>query len=102
MAYINTKWDYPTMAVCAQKLDDLRDASNVNKSNMDSAFETLAAGVQAEVGRAFTAAYSEHVSSIALFAQVLDGESQLLRNNSNVMQEADAEIAAQIRQMFSV
>ena len=48
--YINQKWDYPTMAVCATKLDELRDASNANKVAMDKAFETLATGVQAEVG----------------------------------------------------
>ena len=39
--YINQKWDYPTMAVCATKLDELRDASNANKVAMDKAFETL-------------------------------------------------------------
>lgn len=100
--YINQKWDYPTMAVCATKLDELRDASNTNKVAMDSAFETLSAGVQAEVGKAFVAAYSEHVSSIQLFAQVLSAEADLLRNNSNAMQQADDEIAAQVRSMFAV
>ena len=82
--YIDQKWDYPTMAV------------------MDNAFETLAAGVQAEVGKAFVAAYSEHVSSIQLFAQVVSAEAELLRNNSNAMQQADDEIAAQVRSMFAV
>ena len=100
--YINQKWDYPAMAVCATKLDELRDASNTNKVAMDNAFETLAAGVQAEVGKAFVSAYSEHVSSIQLFAQVLDAEAQLLRNNENAMKSADEEIAMQIRSMFSV
>ncbi len=100
--YINQKWDYPTMAVCATKLDELRDASNNNKVAMDHAFETLAAGVQAEVGKAFLAAYSEHVSSIQLFAQILNAEAELLRNNSNIMQSADEEIAAQVRSTFSV
>lgn len=100
--YIDQKWDYPTMAVCATKLDELRDASNANKVAMDNAFETLAAGVQAEVGKAFVAAYSEHVSSIQLFAQVVSAEAELLRNNSNAMQQADDEIAAQVRSMFAV
>lgn len=100
--YINQKWDYPTMAVCATKLDELRDASNTNKVAMDNAFETLAAGVQSEVGKAFVAAYSEHVSSIQLFAQVLNAEAELLRNNSNAMQSADEEIAAQVRSMFAI
>ena len=99
--YINMKWDYPTMAVCATKLDELRDASNANKVAMDNAFETLAAGVQAEVGKAFVTAYSEHVASIQMFAQVLSAEAELLRNNSNVMQSADEEIAAQVRSMFA-
>lgn len=100
--YIDQKWDYPTMAVCATKLDELCDASNANKTAMDNAFETLSAGVQAEVGKAFVAAYSEHVSSIQMFAQVLSAEAELLRNNSNVMQQADDEIAAQVRSMFAV
>ncbi|MFZ2787976.1 MAG: hypothetical protein WAZ69_11580 [Trichococcus flocculiformis] len=100
--YINQKWDYPTMAVCATKLDELRDASNANKVAMDKAFETLATGVQAEVGKAFVGAYSEHVSTIQLFTQVLSAEAELLRNNSNTMQNADEEIAAQVRSMFSV
>lgn len=100
--YINQKWDYPAMAVCAAKLDELCHASNSNKTAMDNAIENLAAGVQAEVGKAFVAAYSEHVSSIQLFTQVLSAEAQLLRNNSNTMQQADEEIAAQVRAMFAV
>lgn len=100
--YINQKWDYPTMGVCATKLDALCDASNTNKLAMDNAFETLAAGVQAEVGKAFVAAYSEHVASIEQFAHVLSAEAELLRNNSNAMQSADEEIATKVRQMFSV
>lgn len=99
--YTNMKWDYPAMATCATKLDALRDASNSNKIAMDSAFETLAAGVQAEVGKAFVVAYSEHMSSIQLFAEVLSAEAELLRNNSNAMQSADEEIAAQVRSMFA-
>ena len=100
--YINQKWDYPMMESCAARLDELRDASNLNKLAMDGAFETLAAGVQAEVGAAFVAAYSEHVSSIELFAKTLDSEAKLLRENSNSMQLADNEIADQVRQMFGV
>lgn len=100
--YINQKWDYPTMAACATKLDELRDASSTNKLKMDGAFESLAAGVQAEVGKAFVGAYSEHVSSIQMFAEVLRSEAELLRKNSNAMQAADEEIAAQVRAMFAV
>jgi uncharacterized protein YukE len=98
---INQKWDYAAMENYAKQLDNLRDASNTNKTNMDRAFEVLISGVQAEVGRAFTAAYADHVPSIILFAQILDSTSQLLRNNANVMQSADMEIASQIRQMFA-
>lgn len=99
--YINQKWDYPTMESCAKKLDVLRDASIINKANIDKAFEALAVGAQAEVDKAFIAAYAEHVPSMVAFAQILTAESQLLYSNSNAMQEADAEIATQIRQMFS-
>lgn len=99
--YIDQTWDYPAMATCANKLDELRDASNSNKIAMDNAFESLAAGVQADVGKAFLASYSEHSSTIQYFAQVLNSEAELLRNNSNRMQAADAEIAAQVRQLFA-
>lgn len=102
MGVANQTWDYPKMHTCASQLDALRDASNANKAAMDRAFETLAAGVQAEVGQAFTAAYTEHVASIQSFAEVLSAEAELLRNNANAMQQADAEIAAQVRAMFGV
>lgn len=100
--YINQRWDYETMSSCATRLDSLRDDSNANKSAMDSAMETLSAGVQAETGQAFLSAYQEHVSSIELFAQILNSEAELLRNNSNAMQQADRDIAAEIRRIFSV
>ena len=97
-----TVWDYPGMQACAKELDRLRDRSNSNKSVMDKAFETLVAGMDADVGKAFLAAYSKNVSSIDLFAQVLDSEARQLRGNITTMQNADAEIAAQIRKMFGV
>lgn len=99
---IDQTWDYPAMEACAARLDELRDASRSNKLAMDRAFEHLTAGVQAEVGKAFLAAYSEHTASIQMFEEVLSAEGQLLRNNVNVMQQADEEIAAQIRAMFGV
>ncbi len=98
--YINQKWDYPSMERCAKKLDELCEASNRNKKAMDEAFETLAMGVQAEVGKAFQEAYAEHVTSIQLFAQILSDEAKQIRNNANAMQQADQDIAAQIRSMF--
>lgn len=95
-------WDYAGMESCARKLDTLRDASNANKGVMDKAFETLIAGMNAETGRAFMAAYSENVSSIQLFAQVLDSEAKILRSNVEVMRSTDEEIAQQIRVTFGV
>ncbi len=97
----NQKWDYPAMARCATRLDELCEASIRNKKLMDDAFETLATGAQAEVGRAFQTAYSEHVSSIKMFAQAMHDEAEMLRVNKNSMQEADREIANQIRLMFN-
>ena len=99
---IDQTWDYPAMQACAAKLDELRDASRRNKQIMDRAFELLASGVQAEVGKAFLAAYSEHTASIQLFEEAISAESELLRSNVNVMQQADEELAAQIRAMFGV
>lgn len=98
--YENQKWDYAGMEACAKELDNLRDRSNTNKGLMDNAFDELVAGMDAKTGQAFLVAYSEHVSSIQLFAQILDSESKLLRGNSNAMQGTDEEIAAQIRSMF--
>ncbi len=101
MSYINHIWDYPTMENCAKKLDTLKEASDANKIKMDNAFELLnTAMIDTEVGRAFIASYLENVPSIVLFSQMLESESLLLRSNSNAMQEADAEIATNIRQMF--
>ena len=95
-------WDYNAMLNCANKLDGLRDASNANKLLMDKAFNALVAGMNAETGKAFLAAYEENVSSVQLFAQILDSEAQILRSNISVMQETDAEIAQQIRTTFGV
>lgn len=95
-------WDYPQMYACASALDELVARSNSNKSVMDSAFETLTAGMQAETGRAFLLAYAEHVPSIELFAEVLNTESELLRTNANTMQEEDERIAAEVRRIFGV
>lgn len=97
---IDSKWDYPSMSGCAMRLDELRNASNANRTAMDAAMETLAAGSQSETGKAFITAYSDHVSSIAMFSEVLGSEAELLRSNINAMQEADEEIAAQIRATF--
>lgn len=95
-------WDYEGMRACAKSLDGLRDRSNTNKTTMDTAFEELAAGMDAETGKAFLAAYETNVSSVVLFAQLLDSEAKLLRANVDNMARADAETAAKIRQMFGV
>jgi len=99
---IDQKWDYPAMEQCASELDDLKVRSNLNKQTMDQAFELLTSGVQAETGKAFVAAYSEHVASIQLFAQILDAEAKLLRDNKNTMAAEDERIAAEIRRTFDV
>ena len=95
-------WDYEGMRACAKSLDRLRDRSNANKTAMDTAFEELVAGMDAETGKAFLAAYETNVSSVVLFAQLLDYEAKLLRANVDNMVIADDEIAAKIRQMFGV
>lgn len=95
-------WIYPEMHQCAGNLDSLRDRSNKNKLFMDGAFEKLVVGMQAETGAAFLSAYSEHIPSIELFAQILEAEAELLRSNANVMEEEDARIAAEIRSIFGV
>lgn len=99
---INQTWDYPGMTSCAEELDRLCERSNTNKAAMDDAIELLSVGVQAEVGKAFVAAYSEHMASIQLFAQILKEEADLIRSNSNTMQAEDARIAAEVRARFNV
>lgn len=98
---INQVWDYPSIDRCAVALDALRDESNANKAAMDRAIELLTVGAQAEVGSAFAMAYADNVASIVMFAQVLGAEAELLRANSNTMQETDAQLAEQIRQLFA-
>ena len=93
-------WDYEGMRACAKSLDGLRDRSNANKTAMDGAFEELVAGMDADTGKAFLAAYETNVSSVVLFAQLLDAEAKLLRANVDNMEKADAETATKIRQMF--
>lgn len=95
-------WDYPTMGNCAAKLDELRIASDNNKLAMDGAIEALAAASQSETGNAFVAAYAQQVSSIQLFGELLTSEAQILRSCINAMQEADDQIAAQVRATFGM
>jgi len=97
---MNMKWDYAAMEQCAQALDNLRDAAVANKVMMDKAMETLTAAVQADVGAAFMTAYSQQVSNIQLYSQVLDAEAKQLRGNKQAMMETDAQIASQIRSLF--
>ena len=99
---IDQKWDYPTMGQCATELDKLKTRSNLNKQSMDQAFEILASAVQAETGKAFVAAYSEHVASIQMFAQILEAEATLLRTNANRMKTEDERIADEVRRTFMV
>ena len=98
----NIIYDYGTMNKCGNKLNDLKQASDKNKEKMDAAFEMLATGAQAETGKAFIAAYSEHVTSIKMFADILQSEADLLRDNVKLMQSNDDEIAAEIRRRFSL
>ena len=98
--FINHKWDYPGMEQCAKKLDTLFDAAITNKKKLDAAFESLDIGVQAVTGKAFLQAYSENVASIQLFAQALEAEARLLRDNSNAMQAEDERIAGDVRRIF--
>lgn len=102
MSLINQKWDYPTMRSCADQLDNLYDRSTANVSLMDEAIKTLTEGVQAETGKAFIAAYSEHIPAIKQFGELLKSESTLLRTNANIMEEKDSEIAADIRRQFGI
>lgn len=99
---VRSVWDYSRMQMCAKQLDNLKERSNTNKALMDKAFEMLVLGMEADTGKAFLAAYSKNVSSIQLFAQVLDAEAKQLRGNIVTMQNSDAQIAAQIRKMFGV
>lgn len=101
MSY-DVRWDYPKMGECANRLDGLAEESVANKKAMDKAFEGLAQAAQSQVGQAFLAAYDKHVASILLFSELLQSEAKLLRDNSNAMQEVDAEIAAWVRKQFMV
>jgi len=96
------KWDYEAMGQCANKLDTLRSESDANKQKMDAAFSTLAAGFQAQTATALLQAYEAHTPSIKMFSEILDSEVNCLRQDTSAMQEADAEIAAQIRSNFGV
>lgn len=98
----NQVWEYDVMQSCASSLDDLQTRAIANKRAMDDAMGKLAAGVQAEVGAAFTAAYAEHVTSIEMFHQLIEEEAKLLRSDITYMQQNDAEIAANIRNMFGI
>ena len=95
-------WDYEGMLACAKSLDKLRDRSNANKITMDGAFEELVVGMDAETGKAFLAAYETNVSSVALFAQLLDSEAKLLRANVDNMRIVEYDTADKLREMFGV
>ena len=101
MATNYAKWDYAGMQKCAADLDNLRDRSNTNKGTLDKAFDTISKAMDADTGKALMAAYQKNVSSVQLFAQILDAEAKQLRENVSYMQQADAQIAAQIRKQFN-
>lgn len=96
----NQRWDYPMMDSCAKKLETLSSEAAANKRVLDEAFETLTVGMQAEAGKAFKAAYLQHVDTINLFAEALNHEATTIKQNSNTMQEADENIAQEIRRKF--
>ena len=102
MCMNNVVWDYAGMQKCAAELEKLRDRANTNKGVLDKTFDALTAAMNADTGKALMAAYQKNVSSIQLFAQVLDAEAKQLRGNVTYMQQSDAEIAAQVRRKFKV